>query len=326
VGLFSRCLALAWLTLMPSLAAAQWNENEVLNFAAGWRIEGERPQNVLQLGTVYSCTTGWCVEVEEYPGGMNLPRRRLDNRHEMRLHTGAEGCIDEYLTTVKGVRSVESGAHLRQTDTGYVLETESRRYSWASEPGNPTAFLLREVSSIGQSVALYPQTVGFAYWSEEAKNAHYVRSQYNAYFDGQIAHKNTLMGVLDDWQESQTSLDFRKFSAATGSSPVLSFEQAGHPEVLKRMKKLVDAHHSVLPPTDVTTDRLRFFNHEYGHDFNANGCFDEFGHNKIMLPILKDSDIAAFVFVEYTHDKLDGIPMLSVGRYFRKYSIDGKKH
>jgi len=37
-----------------------------------------------------------------------------------------------------------------------------------------------------------------------------------------------------------------------------------------------------------------------------------------MLPVLREDVVVAFVFVEYTHDKLDGVPMLSVGRYFRQ--------
>ena len=83
------------------------------------------------------------------------------------------------------------------------------------------------------------------------------------------------------------------------------------------MSKQISAHHSLLPPQNNSGDRLRYYNHEYGHDFNANGCFDEFGHNKLMLPILRNSAVIAFLFIEYTPDKLDGVPMLSVGRYFR---------
>jgi hypothetical protein len=127
------------------------------------------------------------------------------------------------------------------------------------------------------------------------------------------------MGPQDEWQRSRTSIDFRMFGSGDGSSPVLSMTRDGHPDVLKRYRKKVQVQHSVLPPTDPSGSALRYFHHEYGHDFNANGCFDEFGHNKLMLPVVRDDAVVAFLFLEYTTDELDGVPMLSVGRYFRRH-------
>jgi hypothetical protein len=57
---------------------------------------------------------------------------------------------------------------------------------------------------------------------------------------------------------------------------------------------------------------------EYGHDFNMNGCFDEPGHNKLLLPVSDDNAFArAFVYIEYTPNYKSGFPMISVGRYYR---------
>ena len=310
-------LVLVWLLIVPAVAAAQGMGNEVLNFAVGWRADSERPENVLQLGTVYSCPTGWCVVVEEYSGSLNLPRLRLNYRHTMQEDTHADGCKDEYLTTVKGERSEELKAQLRNTANGYVLEAGRYRYVWIRDSENPTGYLLQEVGEIALGGLQYSQPVGFSYWSDDARETHFERSQFNGYFNGKIAHKNTLAGVREDWKVTRTSIDFRKFSIATDGSTVLGLTTSGHPAVLKRMKKPVSVHQSVILPWNQAGYRLRFFNHEYGHDFNANGCFDEFGHNKIMLPILHNRDVIAFVFIEYTPDKLDGVPMLSVGHYFR---------
>jgi hypothetical protein len=47
------------------------------------------------------------------------------------------------------------------------------------------------------------------------------------------------------------------------------------------------------------------------------GCFDEFGHNKLLLPVLHGGAVSAFVFIEYSPDTRDGVPMISVGRYFK---------
>lgn len=319
---FIACLRAPWVVLtliliVPVVAAAQGSGNEVLNFAVGWRADIARSENVLQLGTVYPCSTGWCVVVEEYSGSLNLRRMRLNYRHTMQADTHAQGCKDEYLTTVKGARSAELKAQLRNTGSGYVVEAGRYRYVWSRDTEKPAGYLLQEAGEIAPSELQYSQPVGFSYWSDDAQKTHFERTQYNGYFDGKIAHKDTLTGVRDDWKVTRTSIDFRKFLAAPNGSPVLGLTTGGHPEVLKRMKKPVSVYQSVLPPSNTTGDRLRFFNHEYGHDFNANGCFDEFGHNKLMLPILQKNTVVAFVFVEYTYDKFDGVPMISVGRYHR---------
>lgn len=310
-------LVLGWLIIGPVVAAAQERDNEVFNFAVGWRVDSAWSENVLQLGTVYSCPTGWCAVVEEYSGRLNLPRRRLNYRHGMQAETHAQGCTDEYLTTIKGARSAELKAQLRNTESGYVLEAGRYRYVWSHDLEKPAAYLLKEAGEIAPGGRQYLQPVGFSYWSDDAQETHFERNQYNGYFDGKIAHKDTLAGVRDDWKVTRTSIDFRKFSVSTDGSPVFGLTTGGHPEVLKRMKKPVSVHQSLLPPSNQTGDRLRFFNHEYGHDFNANGCFDEFGHNKLMLPVLHENSVKAFVFVEYTYDKFDGVPMISVGRYHR---------
>ena len=302
---------------MPVVAAAQGKGNEVFNFAVGWRADSAWSENVLQLGTVYPCSTGWCAVIEEYSGRLNLPRERLNYRHSMQADTNSEGCKDEYLTTIKGARSAELAVQLRKAGNGYVLEAGRYRYVWRADPESPPGYSLNNARESVVGGLEYSQSVGFAYWSGDARDINFERSQYNAYFDGKIAHKNTLMGVNDDWKVTRTSIDFRKFFAAPDGSVILSRTTRGHPEVLKRMKKPISVHQSVLPPTGSIGDRLRFFNHEYGHDFNANGCFDEFGHNKLMLPVLSDKSIKAFVFLEYTYDKFDGVPMISVGRYYR---------
>jgi len=317
------CLCGRWLgpvclAILPLVVAAQENGTEVLNFAVGWRVGSGQPENVLQLGTIYPCARGWCAVVEEFAGGLNLQRQRLSLRHTMRSDTHAVGCVDEYLTTVKGERTGELTAQLTQTGSGYVLEAGRYRYTLSSDPENQESYLLQDVGMIAKSGLQYSQPIGFAYWSDDARESPFERSQYNAYFDGVIAHKDTLTGVRVDWKVSRTSLDFRKFHSATDGSSVLGLTTSGHPEVLKRMNRTIGAHQSLLPPLNTTGERLRYFNHEYGHDFNANGCFDEFGHNKLMLPVLREDVVVAFVFVEYTHDKLDGVPMLSVGRYFRQ--------
>jgi len=161
------------------------------------------------------------------------------------------------------------------------------------------------------------QPVGFAYESEDLTGRQIRSADFIAYFDGQIAHKNMLMGVLDEWFQKRSIIDLRKFRSSS-ASPVMGFDQPGLPDVVRKYNKpMMWVHNSVLPP-QVISGRLNYIHHEYGHDFNTNGCFDEFGHNKLLLPVLHGGLISALVYIEYTPDPRDGVPMISVGRYFRK--------
>jgi hypothetical protein len=278
-------------------------------------VDKDQPENVLVLGSIYPCPPGWCAIVEEFPGHLNLHRQQLDYRHGMKQNSHAKNCTDEFLTTIHGA---ELPAKLKVDGDETIIETGGYRYVWRKDQVVKTGFLLSDVVVTAPIAVPYSQPVGFLFASDDARDIRFERGQFNAYFEGNLAHKNMLKGVQDDWELSRTSLDFRKFSVATALSPVLGLTQSGLPDVLKRYKKPFEAHHSILPPQGESRDHLRFFNHEYGHDFNANGCFDDFGHNKMMLPIVSNNLISAFVFVEYTYDKKDGVPMLSVGRYFRK--------
>lgn len=302
---------------VSTFLGAQESGNSVGIFSAGWRTVGPDPENVLQLGVVFKCQSGWCIEYDEYHGKPNIQRTRLPFRHEMQLTTQARGCVDENLTAVNGERSKESPIKLMKSSANYIAEGATYDYEWVLDDVDKNSFRLKSIKMDGSLGPAQEQPIGYMYWSEYSGEFVYDRGSFNAYFDGSIAHKDTLTGPLADWSTSRTSLDFRKFIQSVRQPNLLSLTQPGSPEVLKRFRKPVDVQHSFLMP-GVSKDKLTFFYHEYGHDFNADGCFDEFGHNKILMPVVKNNAITAFVFVEYTPDNLDGIPMLSVGRYFRR--------
>ena len=97
----------------------------------------------------------------------------------------------------------------------------------------------------------------------------------------------------------------------------MGFDQPALPEIVRKYNKpMMWAHHSVLPP-HANVRRLNYLLHEYGHAFNPNGCFDEFGHNNLLLPVHHGGAVSG-VYIVYSPDKRDGVPMISVGRYFRK--------
>jgi hypothetical protein len=311
-------LALAVSIALPAQGTAQdWlRTDHVIYFSTGWRVNEPSLQNVLQLGIVFRCGAAWCIEYEEFPGKDNLPLTTVPYRHEMVAPYGDHRCTDKYITTIHGVIHSDLPALVIDYDRGFVLGIGRYEYTWERDKSPAGGFILVNVRGSDNDV-VFDQPVGFAYESEDQTRRQIRPSDLTGYFAGQIAHKNMLMGVMDDWLQTQSSLDFRKFRTSSGSS-VMGFDQPARPEVVQKYNKpMMWVHHTVLTPQS-TSGRLNYLLHEYGHDFNANGCFDEFGHNKLLLPVLHGDVLSAFVYIEYSPDKRDGVPMISVGRYFRK--------
>ena len=311
-------LALAVSIALPAQGTAQdaLRPDHALYFAAGWRVNEPSPQNMLQLGIVFRCGDAWCMEYEEFSGEDNLPRSPLPYSHEMAAPYGNHHCTDEHLTTIHGGTHSELPAQVIDNDRGFVLRAGSYEYTWERDTSPAGGFVLVKARGTDNDV-VFEQPVGFAYESEDQTGRQIRPDDLSAYFDGQIAHKNMLIGVMDDWSQKQSSMDFRKFRISS-ISPVLGFDQPALPDVVRKYNKpMMWVHHSVLTP-QANSGRLNYILHEYGHDFNANGCFDEFGHNKLLLPVFDRGLIAALVYIEYSPDKRDGVPMISVGRYFRR--------
>ncbi len=311
-------IALAVSIALPLQGIAQdaLTNDHVLYFAVGWRANDPLPQNVLQLGAVFRCGIGWCLEYEEFHGRDNLPRSPLGYRHEMDAPYGKDRCINEHITTIHGVIHRDVPALVLDEERSFILQAGDYEYTWERDTSPAGGFVLVKARGIDGDV-VFEQPVGFAYESEDQKGRQIRLGDLIGYFDGQIAHKDMLMGIMDDWYQKQSSIDFRKFKSSS-TQPLMGWDIPALPDVVRKYKKpMMWVHHSVSPPQSISS-RLNYILHEYGHDFNANGCFDEFGHNKLLLPVLHGNLISAFVYIEYNPDSQDGVPMMSVGRYFRK--------
>jgi len=288
---------------------------EVYYFAVGYRIESVPAQNILQLGVVEPCADAWCLRIRRYEGVKNLPRIRTTFQHHMKAPFRSPRCMDEWITTIDGEQQGPIQGSVNPTQEGWEFVGGGFRYVWGNDPKLPGANILKNISD-----PIFPsatdQVVGFAFHSRSARGKTIVQKDLMYRFDGYIYHKNTLKSVVDNWEGKTSSFDFSKFSASEDGK-VLYLTQPGNREVVARKGKELWVQHSVVLQRGA--DDLLPVLHEYGHDFNMNGCFDEFGHNKLMLPIVNENGgIYAFVYVEYSPDKLDGVPMISVGRYYIK--------
>jgi hypothetical protein len=314
----SLMLALVVSVVSPAQGAVQdtLRADHVIYFSAGWRVNEPSPQNVLQLGTVFHCGAAWCMEYEEFHGKDNLPRAPLSYRHEMDAPYGTGRCTNQQVTTIHGVTHRDVPVQVIDEERGIVLRAGIYEYTWKRDTSPADGFVLANARETGSDGAL-EQPVGFAYESEDQGGRQIRPADLIGYFGGQIAHKDMLMGAMDDWSQKESSIDFRKFTSSP-TQPLMGWDIPALPDVVKKYKKpMMWVHHSVLIP-QAGSGWLNYILHEYGHDFNANGCFDEFGHNKLLLPVFRSDLISAFVYIEYNPDTRDGVPMISVGRYYRK--------
>lgn len=308
-------LALLWIGHAAAQASPATERASIFYFAAGWRDEA-KAENVVELGAVYACATGWCADLETFSGHANLPLQPLPERHEMHTPEGKRRCADGPLNTVQGSRARHRSAKVSVTEGGLRWEIDGRAYEWLRDTSPAGGFVLNTIDKPGGATPL-DQTVGFAYEADESASRQSSLSELNGAFDGEIQHKDALAAVSDAWKPKGSSLDFRKFMQSTTGSAVRGYAAPGHPDVERRIGKRLWVQHSLLllAPQSPT---LRYVLHDYGHDFDGDSCFDEQGHNKLMLPVRSRQQTRALVYIEYTQDKRDGVPMISVGRYFRR--------
>ncbi|MCO5132377.1 MAG: hypothetical protein M9932_17780 [Xanthobacteraceae bacterium] len=308
-------LALCSIWMHPDNVRAQdelKGPDDVIYFSAGWRTVTGTRQNILQLGTVFHCDQGLCLEVKEYDAAKNTPRVYTPYVHEMDKRPNSKPCTNGPIAEELGDRHTYKNVKLYHANDGtMVLEAGRLVYHWRSS--EPPAYNLISISDANKE---QEQPVGFAYFSTDTTNRKISAADITYYYYGEIYHKDANATVQSDWYHHPSIINFLRFHKSK-TQPLLSLTEAANYRVKDVEKRpLLRSHNSfvLVPPNG---DRLRTLLHGYGHDWNLNSCFEELGHVKMLLPVEAKGQIFAFVYVEYSPD-LDPTPMLSVGRYFRK--------
>lgn len=291
--------------------------DEVLMFSAGFYVNGTKSQNVLHLGYVEPCQSGWCLKLLRYEGIRRLPRARVGGKHQMVAPYRVKACDDEQLTTVFGEVINSVSGVLVEDSAGIFFSGGGFKYKWLKGNGERDAYRLEAIrdEDVLASGGRIEQIVGYAYVSNRGFGNLLDRSIILGKYRGEINHKDANAKLGDQWRVMQSSIDFDRYSLDAISIGILHLSHPTTPEIRRQLKRDIWVAQSISLWFDI--DLLAPLNHEYGHDFNANGCFDEFGHNKMLFPVIRDGYVTAFVYVEYTPYKIDADPMVSVGHYFR---------
>lgn len=284
---------------------------KVFTFAAGYEVEGTAPHNIVQLGVIKGCGSKRCVFTERFDTAKMLPRVHTRYMHAMHAPYGGTSCFDDPVSTVEGDRTEERNVKLDVEDDGFSFTADGLRYRWVADAAAPAGYKLSAITQPNGDAV--PQAVGFGFGSDNEIKGKITREQVAALYKGQIYHKTALSRATGDWAYAQSSIDFRVYQEADGGN-VLLRSLAGDAAIVKKYGQPMWVQSSIVLARGA--DTIAPLVQEYGHDFNMDGCFNESGHNKLMLPVGGDT-VSALLYIEYTSDYQRGFPMISVGRYYR---------
>jgi hypothetical protein len=297
-----------------SCAAQSEKEPEVFTFATGYRVETPTPRNFVEYGVVRKCGTSWCANVEKYDSAKLLPRVPTKYVHKMETPYGDHACVNGPISRVaKDV--IENGkTQLRVDGNGISFQIKDFRYHWIADEKVQNGYTLAEITVTTTNKPL-EQSVGFAFSSDTELVGDVLPEQVIRKYRGEIYAKTAFTRVDGQWELKPSIIDLRLFNVVDDGA-VLSLTEPGLPAVVKKYGGPMWVQNSIVLKrnSDVISPLIQ----EYGHDFNRDGCFNESGHNKMMLPVADaDKSVRALIYVEYTSDYERKFPMMSVGRYYR---------
>jgi hypothetical protein len=288
------------------------NDMHAFIFASGYQGISAESGNILEYGVVKRCGNAWCMKLNQFDSALMLPREPTKFMHEMSTPYRSSSCVDGPIHTIRPSKTQNIKVSVHQENGKTTISDGKLTYHWKNDTVQ-NGYILTAIQNVSDG-KLLSQSVGFAFESDHILMGDVKREQIDFFYNGQIHHKTAFTGAAGDWIFSQSSIDFRKFQSKRNSQ-ILSNSQAGDPSIIKKYGKQMWVQNSIIltRTMDIPSPLIQ----EYGHDFDMDGCFNESGHNKLMLPIENEGKINSIVYIEYTSDFQRGFPMLSVGRYYR---------
>lgn len=305
-------LALSIMSLsLPSQADSVTLAGKHMVFAVGHGTLDKLMNNYVLVGDYVFNEQSLLAEYKEFDANADLKPKKAAFRHNLEAPYGKRACEDKMIDmpSESANRSIKGAWQVN----GKILKLtiNKKTYEWEAEDGSDGGYKLRGIRDDAASQNL-PLAVGFAYLSSDANApAKLKKDNFLKYYRGDIYHKNNFAIAKTDWEFKPSGLKVSGFLESNGGS-VLSYSAVGTAE-----NKGAWVGNGMLLNYDEKSSHAIY--QDLGHDFNRNGCYDEFGHNKVILAAYNDDIplvIRGMVYIEYSYT-FDGFPMLSVGRYYR---------
>ena len=297
----------------PSQADSPKLAGEHMVFAVGYGTPGKLINNYVLVGDYTFNEQSFVAEYKEFDANADLKpkKEKAAFHHNLEAPYGKHACEDKIIDmpSESAERSVKGTWQM----DGKILKLtiNTRMYEWEAEDGGENGYKLRSIrdNAINQDL---PLAVGFAYLSKnENAPAKLKKENFLPYYRGDIYHKNNNAVAKTPWEFKSSGLKISIFSESNNGN-VLNYSSVGTKE-----NKGAWVGNSILLNHNIKSSYTIY--QDLGHDFNKNGCYDEFGHNKVILAAYNEETpmiIRNMVYIEYSY-AFDGFPLLSVGRYYR---------
>jgi len=294
----------------PSQADSPKLMGEHMVFAVGYGTPGQSMNNYVLIGDYRFNEQSFLAEYKEFDANADLKPKKAALRHNLEAPYGKHACEDKIIDipSASAERSVKGAWQIDGKILKLTINTLT--YEWEAEDGGESGYKLRSIrdNAINQDL---PLVVGFAYLSKNQNApAKLKKENFLPYYRGDIYHKNNNAVAKTTWEFKSSGLKASAFSESNDGN-VLNYSSVGSVE-----NKGAWVGNSMLLNHNKKSSNIIY--QDLGHDFNKNGCYDEFGHNKIILAAFNDASliIRNMVYIEYSY-AFDGFPMISVGRYYR---------
>lgn len=294
----------------PAMAAKEIPAGGNLVFAAGYGLSedvaGQPTNNVVIIGTMKFAKGQLTVQYREFDANSNLkPHQMAGAHHNFQSPVGKQACSDKLVEfpTETARRTVQG--RWTSDEQGFLITLGSLRYDWRSDSSSG-ALRLEGITDLATGRKV-PLAAGYAYASTDEDFPRLTKDSFFPYYQGEIFHKNNNSFAPTNWENKQSGLKISAFSSGEDGD-LLSYSSPGQFGTW--------VANGILLNHDRSSNAIIY--QDLGHDFNKNGCYDEFGHNKILLAAHDNSSVkvSRMVYIEYSYT-FKGFPMLSVGRYYK---------
>lgn len=309
--LWLTALLLLWLVPVP-LRALEAPERTFV-FAIGYQEE-EPAGDILYLGSVRLEPNGRAVIGRyRYDALANrLPRPLPGHLPVMQAPYGDGRCQSRPVAAAPEEFADLIGRWRTLAENGLELEMAGQILQWRADPAVKDAYVLSGMRNPAGRTPLRP--AGFAFLGTGSENRRALaQTDFADRYQGTILHKDARQRPADPWREESSALLLSLFHSQQNDPDLLELSRPGQAAVSARAGREIWSHNAFL--LNQKTDLPGIIYQDYGHDFNGNGCYDEPGHSKTILPLVPSGGpVRSMVYIEYSYNR-DGYPIVSVGRY-----------
>lgn len=297
--------------LIGQAAAAEVPDGGHWVFAAGYGTKSEPMDNYVLIGELDFSERDAAANYAEYEADADRkPSKAAPFLQDLQAPYGVHNCVNKVIDIPTPSAHHSSKAKWTRSGNKLQITVDSLNYEWQADPaGGDGAYKLTKLTdNSGQEM---PLAVGYAYAAKKRPDlAPLRREKLLPYYNGDIYHKDNYAYAPTAWKAMPTGLKISIFTERYDGN-VLSYSSPG-----TVVNKGAWVGNSLLLNYDKSNPMLIY--QDLGHDFDKNGCYDEYGHAKAMLaaPNGDENVISRMVFIEQSYS-FKGFPLLSVGRYHR---------